>query len=115
LVLGGNEFKASLIYRRARWGKWGDWAGMAHGRAERGCVRRMRLPRTAARQAVGRVEADGSSGVTGMRRRWLMQGSCLLMLVLSNVAMRLCNSGHAVDGTGDLRHDEEELGGALGS
>jgi hypothetical protein len=95
--------------------KWGVWAGSAHGRAERGCVECTRLPRTAARLAAGRVEADDSSGMKGTWRGRLVQGSCLHMLVLSDVAVRLCNSGHVADGAGGLRHDEEELGGARGS
>jgi hypothetical protein len=74
--------------------KWGDWAGAAHGRAEQGCVRRTRLPRTAVRLATGKVEADGSSGMKGMWRGQLMQWSCLRTLVLSDVSVRLCNGGH---------------------
>jgi hypothetical protein len=48
--------------------KWGDWAGAAHGRAERGCVGHTRSPRTAVRLVAGKVEADGSSGVEGTWR-----------------------------------------------
>jgi hypothetical protein len=102
-----------FIGKRGR-AKWGDWVGAAHGRAERGCVGRTHLPQTAGRLAAGRVEADGSSDVKGTWRGWLVQGSCLGTLVLSDVALRLCNGGHAVDGAGGLRRDAE-LGGARGS
>jgi hypothetical protein len=61
----------------------------------RGCVGRTRLPRTAARLAAGRVELDGSSAVKETWRGWLVQGSCLRTLVLSDVAVRLCNASHA--------------------
>jgi hypothetical protein len=37
--------------------KWGDWAGVAHGHVERGCVGRMRSLRTVARLATGLVFA----------------------------------------------------------
>jgi hypothetical protein len=69
--------------------------GATHGRAEWGCVGRTRSLQTAARLAAGMVEADGSSGVEGTWRGWLVQGSRLRMLVLSDVAVRLCNGGHA--------------------
>jgi hypothetical protein len=75
--------------------KWSDWPSVAHGRTERGCVGRTRSPRSVARLAAGRVEADGSSGDDGMWRGRLIQGSCLRMLVLSDVAVRVCNDGHA--------------------
>jgi hypothetical protein len=61
----------------------------------------------------------------GRQRRWLRpvsewrarggdssQGTCLGMVVHGNVAVRSCSGVHAMDGTGGLRRDEEELSGA---
>jgi hypothetical protein len=61
----------------------------------------------------------------GEQRRWLRlasewrarggdssQGACLGMVVHGNVAVRSCSGVHAMDGTGGLRRDEEELSGA---
>jgi hypothetical protein len=89
---GRHQFTGTRTRGRV---KWGDWAGAAHGHAERGCIGRMRSPRTVARLATGRVEVDGSNGEEGTWRGWLVQGSCLCTLVLSDVAVRLCNGGHA--------------------
>jgi hypothetical protein len=75
--------------------KWSDWPSTAHVRIERGCAGRTCSPRSAARLATGRVEADGSSGDEGMWRGRLVQGSCLRTLVLSDVAVRVYNDDHA--------------------
>jgi hypothetical protein len=71
--------------------KWGDWVGVAHGRAEWGCIGHTRLPRTASWQ---RDREAAASCAWSARGGDSSQGCCLHALVLSDVAARFCSAGH---------------------
>jgi hypothetical protein len=84
-------------------------------------------PRRAGLRQVNALATDSSEAGSGQGgSRWLQwcDGNVEAMAHAGVLSSDACpeqrgrealNSGHAVDGAGDLRHDEEELGGARGS
>jgi hypothetical protein len=95
VALGGQEFKASPIYWQAWQGKWGDWVGATHGRAEPGCIEPTRLLRTASWQW---GKAAAANCAWSARRRYNSHGPCCCAGVRGDVATTLCNDGHEAEG-----------------
>jgi hypothetical protein len=99
VALGGQEFNASPIYRRARQGKWGDWAGVTHGCIERGCVGLTRLPQTASWQWGKAAAASYAWSTCGGDSS---QGPYRCVGVRGDMATMLCGGGHVAEGACQL-------------